>query len=246
MTFSKPKIVFSDFDGTLTLGTALGPIFFEILDLCSEQALPFIIVTGRSVQWSYFTLTHIPLLQISIAEGGGVWVERKSEHELVTHFNISSEEKEHLEVTTLELLKKFPLSLSADSSGRLTDRAIELYEFSDKDSLKKEVEAYLDEKKLYHSTSSVHLNFWAGDVSKSKAIQKVLDLFYPDVKKEELIYFGDSLNDETVFRDFSHTVGVSNLEKIQDQLKHLPQVILRGDQYHGPHGVYFYLHSLLK
>lgn len=246
MSFQKPKIVFSDFDGTLTLGTALGPIFFKILDLCSEQALNFVVVTGRSVQWSYFTLTHIPGLQLSIAEGGGVWVEKKSEHELITHFNITPEEKEHLEMTTLELLKKFPVNLSADSSGRLTDRAIELFEFSDKGNLKNEVEAYLEEKQLHHSTSSVHLNFWAGEISKSKAMQKILNQFYPDVKKEELVYFGDSLNDETVFRDYPHTVGVANLEKIQGQLKHLPQVILRGDDYHGPYGVYFYLHSLLK
>lgn len=246
MTHPLPKLVFSDFDGTLTLGTALGPIFFDILEFCAQKNWPFIVVTGRSVQWSYFTLTHLPSLHLSIAEGGGVWVEKKSEHELVTHLNITEEERLHLKQTSKKLLSQFPVFLSADSTGRITDRAIELYEFEKSPTLKKEVESFLEEHKLHHSTSSVHLNFWAGDISKSQAMEKILERFYPDVSKDELLYFGDSLNDETVFRDFPHTVGVANLEKIQHKLKHLPQVILRGDQYHGPHGVSFYLHSLVK
>lgn len=246
MTHPKPKIVFSDFDGTLTLGTALGPIFFEILDLCDKNNLPFIVVTGRSVQWSYFTLTHLPTLNFSIAEGGGIWVEKKSEHELITHLNITEDERVHLKQTAKELCRRFPVTLSADSSGRITDRAIELYEFEKDPALKGEVESFLQEKKLHFSSSSVHLNFWAGEVSKSKAMNILLERFYPELSRDELIYFGDSMNDESVFRDFPYTVGVANLQKIQDKLRSLPQVILKGEEYEGPHGVHFYLQSLLK
>ncbi len=55
----KPKLVLSDFDGTLTEHTELTPKFFEILELLKASNIPLLIVTGRSLSWAHFLLTHL-------------------------------------------------------------------------------------------------------------------------------------------------------------------------------------------
>ena len=70
------KIVLSDFDGTLTFKEELGAIFFEILDLLKGKQIPLVIVTGRSLSWGHFLLTHFPFLTDVIVEGGGIIVKR--------------------------------------------------------------------------------------------------------------------------------------------------------------------------
>jgi HAD superfamily hydrolase (TIGR01484 family) len=238
----QPKLVFSDFDGTLTLGESLTPDFFTILNLLEQKKIPLIVVTGRSVQWSYFTMTHFSSLMLSIAEGGGVWVERQG-HQIQTHLVISLDEQEKLRRVAFDITQKFKLSLSADSSGRLTDRAIELYDLASSTNLKKEVEHYLDEQDVHHSTSSVHLNFWVGSFTKASTMKLVLNQFYPDVGLNELVYFGDSLNDESVFEQFPRTIGVKNIEKVWDRLKYKPKQVTADP---GPQGVLSALIQELK
>ena len=67
-----PEIVFSDFDGTLTEHTEFSSKFLDILSLLAAQQIPLIIVTGRSLSWAHFLLTHFKQITHVIAEGGGV------------------------------------------------------------------------------------------------------------------------------------------------------------------------------
>lgn len=237
-----PKLVFSDFDGTLTLGESLTPEIFSIVGLLAQKNIPLIIVTGRSVQWSYFTMTHFQSLMFSIAEGGGVWVERQG-HRLHTELVISQSEQEKLRQVEHELKKRFKIPLSADSSGRLTDRAIELYDLSISPTLKTEVEQFLDEHNIHHSTSSVHLNFWSGSFNKATTMKLFLSRHFPSLRFDDVLYFGDSLNDESVFEHFPRTYGVKNIEKVWDKLRFKPKAVTKEE---GPQGVLSALSQELK
>jgi len=243
---TRPKLIFSDFDGTLTLGSELGPVFFEITSLAHQAKTPFIIVTGRSVQWSYFTLIHVSCLQYSIAEGGGLWVEKKGPEELETHFLVTADERVKLAEFASALTKKFGFALTADSSGRLTDRALDLSLFHKNPTLQNEVQSFMKEESINFSTSSVHLNFWVGNISKARAMTEIIKQRFPDVSNDELVYFGDSLNDETVFAHFPNTIGVSNISAVWDKLKSHPSLRLMGAENQGPLGVKAQLASLLK
>ena len=55
------KIVFSDFDGTLTNEKMLGSQIFDILDLTAKNNCELVVVSGRSVSWGHFLLTHFQL-----------------------------------------------------------------------------------------------------------------------------------------------------------------------------------------
>lgn len=241
-----PKVIFSDFDGTLTEGHRLTPVFFDILKLCEKSKIPFVVVTGRSVQWAYFVLTHFDWPVDFIAEGGGVWVQKHSLQNIETKVLISEDKKLLLEKTTIELQEHFNIELSADSSGRLTDQAVELSLFDKNPKLKEKVVAHLEKRGLHSSCSNVHLNFWAGEVSKSKAMKTFMRQCHPKLSEDDVLFFGDSLNDESVFKDFPRTVGVSNIDSVIDKLKYPPKLVLEGAENSGPLGVHSLLSSWLK
>lgn len=240
---SKFKIVFSDFDGTLTYNESLRPVFFELLNFLESKKTPLVIVTGRSLSWGHFLLTHFPHLLDVIVEGGGTMVSRGADHRITEDCLISNTDVERLAHFCLDLKKQFPhLSLSADSFGRKTDRAIELYDLTDP-GLFSSVKEFMRAHKINFSTSNVHLNFWCGEINKYTAVTHYLKKH--NVDEAGCIFFGDSLNDQAMFKSFHHSVGVSNIASILDRLEHKPKVILSGVENIGPFGVLNYLQKEL-
>ena len=89
------------------------------------------------------------------------------------------------------------------------------------------------------------MNFWVGDISKKNSVEYYLEN-YSTHNKDECIYFGDSLNDQSVFSWMENSVGVSNISRVLQVLKHKPATILQGNNNKEIHGVKNYLKSLLK
>lgn len=232
------KIVLSDFDGTLTYKEGLSPIFFEILSLLESKKVPLVIVTGRSLSWGHFLLTHFPFLTDVIVEGGGAIVSRSGKF-ITEECLISPAEVKRLADFCTNFTAKFPnVPLSVDSFGRKTDRAIELHDLQD-GILFDHIEEYLREQNINFSTSNVHLNFWCGEVSKYKAVMYFLNK--KSLMPEDGVFFGDSLNDQSMFKSFKHSVGVANIAAVIDRLEFKPTTILTGEENVGPWGVLSYL-----
>lgn len=237
------KIVFSDFDGTLTDNGKLGAVFFDLINMISKSETELVIVSGRSLSWGHFFLTHFPLKHV-IMEGGGVIVSKNREGHIVEENLIYDEDIQELEMHTQKLLKEVPgCIMSADSFGRRTDRAIEFAQMSREDVEK--VENYLTKNGVHFSRSNVHINFWVGDVSKSNGVNYFLKNYAPHIIKEDCIFYGDAANDESMFKYFPNTVGVSNILSVLDQLKFKPKIILEGKENAGIHGVYSHLKEIL-
>ncbi len=239
-----PKIVFSDFDGTLTDHTEFSEKFLTIISLLKKEETPLIIVTGRSLSWAHFFLTHFSDLSYVISEGGGVLSYRDNRGMIIDEYQVPKSDLEWLAKFSGELLKRFEgLKLSADSLGRVSDRAIELCDLEDV-VVRNEIKKLMDEQNITYSTSNVHLNFWCGDISKYNAVKSLLEKFYPNISIEETMYFGDSLNDQSMFKMVEHSVGVSNISEVLLKLVDRPKVILTGEENSGPGGVLNYLVTL--
>ena len=238
----KPKIVFSDFDGTLTKQGRLSPVFFDVLELLRLNRIPLVIVTGRPLSWSHFLMTHLPI-EACITEGGGMLTIRSGDR-FKDVCLASDEQVIHLQRVTKRLLSEVTnLTLSDDSIGRITDRAIELEELEDFER-KKQIIQILQEEKINFSQSNVHLNFWSGEISKAGAMDYYLSN-QDKVSKDEVIFFGDSYNDESVFEHYPHCVGVANIAHCLKDLKFKPEIILQGEGNKGINGVRNYLKSIL-
>lgn len=236
------KIVFSDFDGTLTNNGKLGAVFFDLLNIIEANQSELVIVSGRSLSWGHFLLTHFPLKHV-IMEGGGVILSRHVDGKFVEEVLVYDEDVAELERITKELMEKIPTAvLSADSFGRKTDRAIEFSQMTDEDVDK--CEKYLKDHGVNYSRSNVHINFWVGDISKSNGVKHFLKHYAPHIKEDEHIFYGDAMNDESMFRDFQNTVGVSNIISILDKLEHKPKIILEGKDNAGAFGVLHHLKEI--
>ena len=233
------KYIFSDFDGTITWEEKLTPIFFEIIAEVRRLNAELIIVTGRSLSWGHFLLTHFPF-KTCIAEGGGVILHKKG-HKVIEELMVTKNEVQDLFSLTRRLLEENPdIELAYDSFGRKTDRAIDLHELDDLQNTS--VKAQLTKLGANHSQSNVHINFWCGEISKFKAVDHFLK--QNNATPKDGIYFGDSMNDESMFQHFEHSIGVSNISDIIDRLTYKPKVILDGDVNRGPGGVLSYLREL--
>ncbi len=242
MNSSSVKKVFSDFDGTLTeTDGSLSRHFITVLDYLQKKKIPLSIVTGRSLSWGHFFITHFPQVDSVICEGGGVVLYRAGNGVMIEENLVSEDDYLFLEKVAFDLTDSFDCSLSLDSFGRRTDRAIDLYKFKDNQGLKKQIETFLREKGLSFSSSNVHLNFWKGEVSKSTAMKHLLRKKYPNYQIEDCLFFGDAPNDESAFESFPNSVGVSNIQPHLNSIKYRPRVILNGKENEGVKGVLNYL-----
>lgn len=247
----RPKVVFSDFDGTLTVGCELTSTFYAIMELLKENNIPLVIVTGRSKSWAHFLLSHFSYLEHVITEGGGVLsgkdLSTKRSFKMWDKLLLPTDEVERLTSLVQVFKEKFPhAEMSLDSFGRETDRAIELTYLLENPEENEKIRAFLTENNINFSTSNIHLNFWCGTLSKMESINYFLQNYMPNVALKESIFFGDSLNDESVFKEHPNSVGVSNVEKVLHQLNHPPKTILKGTDKEGALGVLSYLEEVLK
>ncbi|WP_408097999.1 HAD family hydrolase [Peredibacter sp. HCB2-198] len=236
-------IFFSDFDGTLTQeGSGLTRDFFEIIDHIHKHGHELVIVSGRSLSWGHFFLTHFPL-KACIMEGGGVICYKDERGEIVEEPLISVEELDRLRNFTTKLKHHFPhVPLSADSFGRLTDRAIEFHLMDEQ--WIEDVMTFMKQENIHFSKSNVHINFWCGKISKYLGVVHFLHKYRPHLTQENAWFFGDAPNDESMFELFHNSVGVSNIEKCLHRLNHRPRIILEGEENAGPKGVLNYVKKL--
>ena len=238
------KIIFSDFDGTLTNNGKLGAVFFDILDLIKKNNSELIVVSGRSLSWGHFILTHFPI-DYAIMEGGGVIIYRDDKGHIQEENLLDQSTIDKLEMITQKLIKDVPeVIMSADSFGRRADRAIEIFQM-DKAAADK-TEKYLKDHNVNFSKSDVHLNFWLEDLSKANAVSLFLKKYKPQVKEQDCLYFGDAPNDQSMFKYFEHTIGVSNISHVIDKLTDKPQIVLEGVGNEGANGVFNYLAEFFK
>ena len=239
-----PKIIFSDFDGTLTLeNRAVTPELFLILEEVKRHEAELVIVSGRSVSWGHFFLTHFPQINTVIMEGGGVILHRDPKMGIREEFLVSDSDLMHLETLTEKLLEHFPTTpLSVDSFGRKTDRAIEFEQMHDQHI--NEVIEFFKRHNVNYSKSNVHINFWVGEISKYIGVSKYLESKNGLVQMDDCLFFGDAPNDQSMFQFFPNSIGVSNIESCLHRLEHKPKVVLKGEENIGPRGVLNYLKNL--
>jgi HAD superfamily hydrolase (TIGR01484 family) len=225
--------LFSDFDGTLTSNGKIGPGFFRFVDLLHTKQMELVIVSGRSIAWGHFFLTHFPFKSV-VMENGGVVLQKKRNH-IQNKVNPSKSEIDHLKKVTSALLKKFPkLELSHDSCFRQSDRAIPLRQLDPVTT--RDIQNFFDQEGVKHTCSNVHLNYWVGDFDKLSGIKLWSEEVGPiDFKKitEEAIFIGDGLNDESVFKGFKRSFGVKNIEHNQSKFKYLPHHISKYAEIEG-------------
>jgi hydroxymethylpyrimidine pyrophosphatase-like HAD family hydrolase len=135
------------------------------------------------------------------------------------------------------VLQEIPSTVMAqDSPGRETDIAFDHSEFHTLTTEKiQQTIKLLQEEGMTATVSSIHINAWFGDHNKWHGAQWILkQLTGQDLKQEldQWVYVGDSTNDQVMFENFTHSVGVANIKRFEKELKYLPKYMT--EQERGP------------
>jgi len=227
--------VLTDIDDTLTHNGAMEAASLEALYRLHASQLPVIAITGRPAGWSETFATQWPV-QAIVAENGGVLL-RAGSSGLVREFAQAEHERarnfERLQACAAAVLRAIPAArLASDSSGRLTDIAIDHGEFAHLDRAAiEQVVALLRRHGLNASVSSIHINGWIGAHDKWTGAQwAVQRCTGAALDAGDWIYVGDSANDELMFERIPLSVAVANIAPFVAQLHALPAYVTRGER----------------
>ncbi|NVK17747.1 MAG: HAD family phosphatase [Methylocystaceae bacterium] len=226
---STVKVIFSDIDDTLTWKGRLPVETFQALQRLKEAGIRVIPVTGACAGWADCIVRTWPVDTV-IAENGSFWMERNDEGFVERHFMEKPEDRaqylEQLQKIAEEFHSTFPqINFTEDQNFRLTDIAFDIgQQVKIEAEQARQAAQWWSKKGLNARLSSIHINVWAGSYTKAKTSQKWLEN-HPDIHADDCIFIGDSLNDDTMFQQYQHSVGVANISPYLEDLVHMPQYI---------------------
>jgi HAD superfamily hydrolase (TIGR01484 family) len=229
----KIRAVFTDLDDTLTSHSQIAPETYAALWRLKRKGYWLVVVSGRPAGWADCLMRLWPIDAMVFENGAGII--RREGPKLHTVGLASDQglpqQRETLQRIFAALKKKIPtLKLATDQPYRLFDYAIDYCEepprLSDVE-LQQVLEALRREKGITHKLSSIHVNYWCGAHTKVTACESLLD---HDGKKlgisrDQVLYCGDSPNDEPLFAFFNHNVGVANISQFLDRMQTPPRYI---------------------
>lgn len=228
----------TDIDDTLTRDGAIEAEALQALHELRRAGVPVIAITGRPHGWSLPFAARWPLAAL-VAENGAVALIPDADGTVQTEFAQDEATRVHharrLQAVAAQVLREVPgATLAGDSSGRLTDIAIDHSEFRhlDADAIA-QVVAVMQAAGMTATVSSIHINGWFGTHSKWTGAQWMLQRLFGRRLDDEIhrwVYVGDSTNDQPMFERFVHSVGVANLLRFAAELQHWPAWITRGER----------------
>ena len=226
--------VFTDIDDTLTTEGAITPDALQALHSLKANGLMVIPITGRPVGWSIPFAANWPV-NAMVAENGAVALVHNTQTKQVTKIyqqDLATRTRNYQQMQGIaqRVLKEIPgTAMAQDSPGRETDIAFDHSEFHRLTQNQiQQVVQLLQQEGMTATISSIHINAWFGDHNKWHGAQWILkELTGRNLKQEieQWVYVGDSTNDQVMFENFTHSVGVANIKRFEKELKHLPKYI---------------------
>jgi HAD superfamily hydrolase (TIGR01484 family) len=238
--------VFTDIDDTLTTDGSITPDALAALHDLKAAGINIIAITGRPVGWCEPLVLAWPVDAI-VAENGAVLLQNTHQNSLQPNeYGRNKLLKSYLQSETLRaanydrmqqvgqrVLREVPGALLAqDSAGRETDMAIDHNEFTQLPQEKiEQVVALLQSEGMNATISSIHINGWFGTYNKLEGARwAVRQLWGRDLDNEldRWVYVGDSTNDQLMFKTFTHSVGVANIDRFLPALSDKPRYLTQG------------------
>ena len=236
--------VFTDIDDTLTTEGAITPDALQALGDLKTAGLKVVAITGRPVGWSLPFATAWPVDAI-VAENGAVALQGGPatrpalqctlQKHYVQNEDVRLANFKRMQSVAARVLRDVPgATLAQDSPGRETDIAIDHNEFAQLSPERIALVVNIMQSEGMNATvSSIHINGWFGSHNKWEGARWITRQLWGRELQSELgrwLYVGDSTNDQRMFEVFTHSVGVANIRRFEDQLTHRPRYITRSER----------------
>jgi len=227
------RYVLSDIDDTLTTGGRLPAAAYAALERLHGVGLRVVPITGRPAGWCDHIARMWPVDGV-VGENGAFYFRydapaRRMVRRYWKDAAARTADRARLEVLRDRILAEVPgTAVAADQAYREADLAIDYCE--DVPPLPRaavrRIVALFEAAGARAKVSSLHVNGWFGDYDKlamtGHLFAEVFGEPLADVR-EAVVFAGDSPNDEPMFRYFPQAVGVANVGRWGDLLRHPPR-----------------------
>jgi HAD superfamily hydrolase (TIGR01484 family) len=232
------RFVLMDIDDTLTREGKLPAASYSALWALKEAGLRVIPVTGRPAGWCDLIAREWPVDGV-VGENGALafWEEgrgadggRPSRPFLKQEFHPAAIKNDHpvLERVKQRALAEVPeLRVARDQFARLFDLALDFAEEEPVLSLDEaeKVRRIAEAEGAMAKVSSIHVNVWMGRYDKLSMAERFLSRNFgwqSGAGDRELVFVGDSPNDEPMFARFPLACAVANIRRYTGLIKHEP------------------------
>jgi len=234
------KYVLMDIDDTITREGKLLASSYSALWELKEAGLKVIPVTGRSAGWCDLIAREWPVDGV-IGENGALafWEELRPDGKpgqlplLKAEYHPNAVRNDHpvLERVKKRALAEFPdLRVAKDQFARLFDLALD---FAEEDpvlplSAAERVKEIAEEEGANAKISSIHVNIWMGNYDKLSMVGNFLRNYFgwkPGEGDMEVVFVGDSPNDEPMFARFPLACAVANVMRYGALIRHFPAYV---------------------
>jgi hydroxymethylpyrimidine pyrophosphatase-like HAD family hydrolase len=237
------EYILMDIDDTLTREGKLLASSYTALWKLKEAGLKVIPVTGRPAGWCDLIAREWPVDGV-VGENGALafWEEPgfpigKPERgpatklpALKTDFHPNAVKNDHpvLKKVKERAFAEFPeLRMAKDQFARLFDIALD---FAEEDpvlplSAAERIRSIAEEEGAVAKVSSIHVNVWMGNYNKLSMAERFLKGRFgwkEGAGDREVVFVGDSPNDEPMFARFPLACAVANIRRYGDLIKKLP------------------------
>ena len=228
----------TDIDDTITHEGKIPACAFQAMEDLDKAGIKVIPITGRPAGWCDHIARMWPVKAVVGENGAFYFVYDDHKKKMIRRYFKTAQErrqdKKKLEVIKQEILKSIPgCVVSADQPYREADLAIDFAE--DVPPLSQEkidrIVTLFEQNGATAKVSSIHVNGWFGSYDKLSMtkilFREVLKTDLDSIKKN-IIFIGDSPNDEPMFEYFPNAVGVANVLEFKDRLSFKPAWITEG------------------
>lgn len=227
------RFVLMDIDDTLTTEGKLSADSYAALWRLNGAGLVVVPITGRPAGWCDLIAREWPVDGVVGENGAFVfWEEAEGRHlKTLVHPAAVRNDAPALARALARAQAEVPGCRPArDQFARLYDIAIDFAEEEPvlplSDALK--IKAICDEEGAKAKVSSIHVNAWMGDYDKlSMAIRFLTARFgYDDARdRGNVVFVGDSPNDEPMFAHFPLACGVANVRRYESLMRVQPAFV---------------------
>ena len=229
---ARVRFVLTDIDDTLTDHGRLGAAAYAALERLQTAGFTVVPVTGRPAGWCDLIARFWPVDAV-VGENGALYMryDREARRMLRRFWQddaARADSRRRLEALAQQILAAVPgAGIASDQPYRESDLAIDFCEDVaplDNTAVDRIV-ALFAEAGAQAKVSSIHVNGWFGDWDKLAMTRRLFAEQFGtelDAVREQVVFVGDSPNDQPMFGYFPHAVAVANIARCRDRLTRLP------------------------
>lgn len=233
------QYVLCDIDDTLTVNGRLPAAAYAAMERLAQAGIRVIPITGRPAGWCDHMARMWPIAGL-VGENGAFYFRYAAKKRRMIRRYWKTDDERRKDRARLDRIQKNILDaipgcrVSADQPYREADLAIDFCE--DVPALPmtevEKIVACFEQAGARAKISSIHVNGWFGDYDKLAMTR----LFFREqfdrdleVVRDNVVFAGDSPNDEPMFAYFHNAVGVANVRDFAGRMQHPPTWVTEGE-----------------